>query len=121
MSSLGPLIFSKSHKNVINGEVLAPWWVKDAVGSSEDPLIANQTGSTQQLLRTTLIQHHLPDNHNTHTHTNRASSITGLCKPNQHHPCRNVHFILIKLLARFLSYHGALPTSAFSPCTIRFS
>lgn len=78
MSSLGPVMFSKSHKNVINGEVLAPRRVKHAVGSGEDPLVADQTGSAQQLLRTALIQHHLPANHN--THTNNASSVVGLRK-----------------------------------------
>lgn len=46
LSLLGPLMFPKSHKKVIDCEVFGPWWVKDAVGSGEDPDVADQTGST---------------------------------------------------------------------------
>lgn len=57
---LGPVVFSQSDQNVLDGEVLVPRRVEDAVSCSEDPLIANETGTTQQLLGTALVQHHLP-------------------------------------------------------------
>lgn len=53
--SLGTRVFSKADDDIIDGEVLVPRWVENAVGRSENPFIADQTGSTQQLLRTTLI------------------------------------------------------------------
>lgn len=55
-------MFSQADQDVVDGEVLVPGWVEDAVSCSEDPLITDQTGSTQQLLRAAFIQHHLPAN-----------------------------------------------------------
>lgn len=60
-------MFSQADQYVVGGEVLVPGRVEDAVRRSDDPLIADQTGSTQQLLRAALIQHHLPANKNTLT------------------------------------------------------
>lgn len=48
-------MFSQADDDIIDGEVLVPRWVENAVGGSENPFITDQTGSTQQLLRTTLI------------------------------------------------------------------
>lgn len=48
-------MFSQADDDIIDGEVLVPRWVENAVGRSKDPFITDQTGSTQQLLRTTLI------------------------------------------------------------------
>lgn len=62
---LGPLVFSQADQYVVAGEVLVPGRVQDAVSCSDDPLIADQTGSTQQLLGATLVQHHLPANKKT--------------------------------------------------------
>lgn len=58
--SLGPVVFSQADQDVRGGIVLVPGRVEDAVSCSEDPLIADQTGSTQQLLGVAFIQHHLP-------------------------------------------------------------
>lgn len=60
--SLGTIVFSDADDDIIDCEVFVPRWVENAVGGSENPFITDQTGSTQQLLRTTLIQHHLPAN-----------------------------------------------------------
>ena len=60
MDSLGPVVFAEADQDVANREVLVPGWVEDAMSSSQDPLIADQAGATQQLLRAALIQHHLP-------------------------------------------------------------
>ena len=54
-------MFSQSDQDVAGCEVLVPGRVEDAVSGREDPLIADQTGSTQKLLRAALIQHHLPE------------------------------------------------------------
>lgn len=56
----GPVVFPQSDQDVAGGEVLVPGRVEDAVSGSEDPLVADQTGSTQQLLGAPLVQHHLP-------------------------------------------------------------
>lgn len=48
-------MFSKADDDIIDGEVLVPRRVENAVGRRENPFITDQTGSTQQLLRTTLI------------------------------------------------------------------
>lgn len=69
---LGTRVFSKANDDVIDCEVLVPRGIENAVGSSENPLIADQTGSTQQLLRATLIQHHLPAIHTKHNHQQKA-------------------------------------------------
>ena len=58
----GSVVLPEADQNVIGGEVLVPGWVQDTVGCSEDPLITDQTGSTQQLLRSALVQHYLPAN-----------------------------------------------------------
>lgn len=65
---LGSVVFPQADQYVVTGEVLVPGRVEDAVSSSEDPLITDQTGSTQQLLWAALVQHHLP------AHTKRFSS-----------------------------------------------
>lgn len=57
---LGPIVFAESDQDVVDGEVLVPGRVQDAVGRGEDPLVTDETGPTQQLLRAALIQHHLP-------------------------------------------------------------
>lgn len=57
---LGPVVFAQAHQDVRRAEVLVPGWVEDAVCCSEDPLVADQTGSTQQLLWAPFVQHHLP-------------------------------------------------------------
>lgn len=57
---LGPVVFPQADQDVLGGEVLVPGWVEEAVGGGEDPLITDQTGAAQQLLRTALVQHHLP-------------------------------------------------------------
>lgn len=53
--SLGTRVFSQAHDDITDGEVLVPRWVENAVGRGENPFITDQTGSTQQLLRATLI------------------------------------------------------------------
>lgn len=53
-------MFSQADQDVAGGEVLVPGRVEDAVSCSEDPLVTDEAGSTQQLLRAALIQHHLP-------------------------------------------------------------
>lgn len=57
---LGPVVFAQADQDVRSAEVLVPGWVEDAVGRGEDPLIADQTGSAQQLLRAPFVEHHLP-------------------------------------------------------------
>lgn len=57
-------MFSQADQNVVGGEVLVPGRVEDAVSCSEDPLITDQTGSTQQLRRVEFIQQHLPASSN---------------------------------------------------------
>lgn len=57
---LSPQVFSDADQDVILGEVLVPGWVEDAVSCSEDPLVTDQTGPTQQLLGVPFVQHHLP-------------------------------------------------------------
>lgn len=64
---LGPIVFSQADQDVVGAEVLVPGRVEDAVSCSEDPLITDQTGSTQQLLRAALVEHHLPANTNIFT------------------------------------------------------
>lgn len=58
-------MFSQADQDVVDGEVLVPGRVEDAVSRSEDPFVADQTGSTQQLLRAAFIQHHLPATNST--------------------------------------------------------
>lgn len=57
---LGPQVFSNADQDVILGEVLVPGRVEDAVSCGEDPLVADQTGPTQQFLGVPFVQHHLP-------------------------------------------------------------
>lgn len=61
---LGPVVFPQADQYVGGGEVLVPGRVEDAVSCSEDPLITDQTGTTQQLLWAAFIQHHLPADKN---------------------------------------------------------
>lgn len=58
---LGTVVFSKADQDVLSGKVFVPGWVQDAMSCSENPLVTEQTGSTQQLLRPALVQHHLPE------------------------------------------------------------
>ena len=60
-------MFSQADQDLFRTEVLAPGWVEDAVGGGEDPLVTDQTGSTQQLLGLPLVQHHLPGERNIYT------------------------------------------------------
>lgn len=69
-------MFSNADDEIIDCEVFVPRWVENAVGGSENPFITDQTGSTQQLLRTTLIQHHLPANYIKHNIKNKAAAAT---------------------------------------------
>lgn len=55
-----PIVFPDADQDVIGCEVLVPGRVEDAVSCSQDPFVAEQTGSTQQLLRVPLEEHHLP-------------------------------------------------------------
>ncbi len=55
-----PVVFSQTDQYVAGGEVLVPGRVEDAVSCGEDPFVTDQTGSTQQLLWTAFVQHHLP-------------------------------------------------------------
>lgn len=57
---LGSVVLPQADQDVRGGEVLVPGRVEDAVGGGEDPLVADQTGTTQQLLGRALVQHHLP-------------------------------------------------------------
>ena len=56
----GSVVFPEADQDVVGGEVLVPGRVEDAVSCREDPLVTDQTGSTQQLLGASLEQHHLP-------------------------------------------------------------
>lgn len=58
----GSVVFPQADQDVIRGEVFIPGRIKDAVSCSQDPLITEQTGSTQKLLWATFVQHHLPAN-----------------------------------------------------------
>lgn len=58
----GSVVFPQADQDVIGGKVFIPGRIKDAVCCSQDPLITEQTGSTQELLWATFVQHHLPEN-----------------------------------------------------------
>lgn len=103
---LGPVVFAQADQDVRSAEVLVPGWVQDAVGCSEDPLVTDQTGSAQQLLRAPFVQHHLPAG-GTISASSWHGQGTSLCCGRQGNT--------------FCSYHGAEATSASSPPTMRFS
>lgn len=58
--SLSAVVLPQANQDVVGGEVLPPGRVEDAVSRRQDPLAADEAGAAQELLGTTLIQHHLP-------------------------------------------------------------
>lgn len=60
--SLGSVVFPQSDQDVVDSVVLVPGRVEDAVRCSQDPLVTDQTGSTEELLWAAFVQHHLPAN-----------------------------------------------------------
>lgn len=56
----GAGMLANAHQKVILSEVLVPRWVQKAVGSCEDPSVADKAGPTQQFLGTLPEEHHLP-------------------------------------------------------------
>ncbi len=107
-----------------------PRWVENAVGGSENPFITDQTGSTQQLLRTTLIQHHLPANYIKHNIKNKAAAafdminhgkiFENIClktAPVLYLPWSTAHFSLILLpLFCFQSMTSVAPSRSYLLC-----
>lgn len=101
---LGPVVFSDADQDVILAEVLVPGWVEDAVSCGEDPLIADQTGPTQQLLGVPFVQHHLPARGSVSSHQQGQDTnidVATACSSGV--------------------YHGAEANSASSPPTMRCS
>lgn len=99
-------MFAQADQDVRSAEVFVPGRVEDAVGCSEDPLVADQARPAQQLLRAPFVQHHLPAD-GIVSASSSCGKETSLCCGRQG--------------SAFASYHGAEATSASSPPTMRFS